>query len=105
IYNPYTSTVAANGTLISRQPFPGNMIPASMLNPSAVIIAKAFYPLPNLAAGVVPGQNFAGESLSNNRPNQYSVRADHQFGRANNFFGRFSDSRDPNSTVNLPPAP
>ena len=105
IYNPFTSTVGANGALTSRQVFPGNIIPLSSLNSSALTIAKAFYPVPNLAAGVVPGQNFVGTSASTSSPNQYGVRADHQFGRADNFFARFSESRDPSTSVNLPPSP
>jgi len=115
IYNPYTTTVNAAGSPVSRQPFPGNIIPAgattacapqpSCINSAALAIAKAFYPLPNLAPGVVPGKNFLGYSRSTNNANQYSVRADHQFGQRDSFFARFSESWDSTTSVNEPPAP
>ena len=105
IYDPYSSTVSPNGTLLSRQAFPGGIIPSKDLNTTALTVAKAFYPLPNLAPAVVPGKNFSGTAVTTNSPNQYSVRIDHQFGSADNFFGRFSQSLQPQTSVNLAPAP
>ena len=51
IYNPATNAVGANGQ-ITRQPFPGNIIPASDFD-SAALKALAYIPGPNLAR---PGQ-------------------------------------------------
>ncbi len=51
IYNPFTTRFAANGDPI-RDPFPANLIPASMHNPVALAVTK-FMPEPNAAtAGV-----------------------------------------------------
>ena len=38
IYNPFTTTPAASGRYV-RQPFPGNILPASLLNPTAQKLA------------------------------------------------------------------
>src|SRR5262249_20016298 len=57
IFNPYTTAPGPNGSP-TRQPFSGNQIPASLLNPASVAIATALYPAPNLAPGQIPGANF-----------------------------------------------
>ena len=107
IYNPYTSVVAPDGTLISRTPFPGNQIPLGTTNlcspnptcidPNAVLIANQLSPLPNLSPGNLgPGNtNYLGNSTAFNNYNQWSVRVDHQFGQRDSFFGRYSDARHP----------
>ena len=48
IYNPFAVTFEANGDPI-RQPFPGNKIPGSLLNPIAQAVTK-YMPLPNRPA-------------------------------------------------------
>jgi hypothetical protein len=53
IFDPLTGAV--EGTRIRRQPFAGNLIPASRLNPIAQNYLK-FYPLPN-QAGRIDGQD------------------------------------------------
>jgi hypothetical protein len=47
IYDPLTGVV--QGSRISRQPFPNNIIPASRFNPIAQAYLSRFYPLPNVA--------------------------------------------------------
>ena len=54
IYDPATVQPAANGRY-SLQPFPGNLIPASRINPIALKIL-GYYPTPN-ATGTVDGLN------------------------------------------------
>jgi len=44
VYNPFSTTTSANGTVL-RDPFPNNIIPASMLNPIA-LKAVSYYPNP-----------------------------------------------------------
>ena len=46
IYNPYSARLV-NG-VVTRDPFPGNIIPANLLNPIALNTLK-YYPLPNQA--------------------------------------------------------
>jgi hypothetical protein len=115
IYNPYTTAVAPNGSVASRQQFPGNIIPTgtttacapnpTCIDPAAVTLTKAFLPVANLAPGVVPGENFVGTSQTRDSPNQYSIRVDHQFGSKDNFFSRFSESREIIDSLDLPPWP
>jgi hypothetical protein len=46
IYNPYTTIVSPDGT-VTRQPFPNNVIPPSLINQVGLNIAS-YYPQPNL---------------------------------------------------------
>ncbi len=91
IYNPYTTVTQANGASV-RQPFPNNIIPANLLNQSALTIVKALLPLPNYPTGIFPGVNWLNPSApSNTNSDQWSGRVDHQFGSKNNFYARYSD--------------
>ncbi len=53
LYNPFTGTLS--GSKVARQPFAGNVIPNSLLNPVALAYLK-FYPEPNLP-GKADGEN------------------------------------------------
>ena len=49
IYDPLTSRPdPANPGAYLRDPFPGNVIPASRFNPSSQLIIQKYYPAPNL---------------------------------------------------------
>lgn len=116
IYNPYTSVVAANGSLISRSPFAGNQIPLgttslcspnpTCIDPAAMTIAKTFYPPANLPAFSGPGAtDWLGETVSTNTYDQWSTRVDHQFGSKDTIYGRYSDARNPQTSVTFPNLP
>jgi Carboxypeptidase regulatory-like domain len=60
IYNPFDATVDAAGN-VTRQPFPGNVIPKNMLNPVALAVTK-YMPLPNQPAP--PNSRYATSNLS-----------------------------------------
>lgn len=66
IYDPLTGEIDGRG----RQPFPGNVIPASRISPVAQKI-NAFYPLPNR-----PGtsSNYFKEFVSTFKRNQYDLK-------------------------------
>jgi hypothetical protein len=50
IYDPFTAQYDANGnTVVARSPFPGNIIPASRINPISAAVTK-YMPMPNQAA-------------------------------------------------------
>lgn len=113
IYNPYSSTVDAQGALVGRQQFPGNIMPLGPTNlcapnptcvsPQAYALAKAFYPAPNLAPGAIPGVNYEEFLPATEVADQWSAKVDHQFGRNDTFFGRFSYWRDePTSPNGIP---
>jgi hypothetical protein len=105
IYNPFTTVVDSEGNIVSRQQFPGNQIPTgttdvcapqpACINPTALALAKAFYPLPNLAPGVIPGVNFFKSTRSTETSDMWSARVDHQFGPKDNMYARFTDWNDP----------
>ena len=101
IYNPFTTAPGANGAQ-TRQPFPNNQIPNSLINPSMVLIAKTLYPAPNLPPNLIPGANYLNTSPSVTDGDQWSTRVDHQFGRKDSFFARYSDARNPSHGVGLP---
>ena len=103
LYNPYTAT--QSGTLISRQPYAGNIIPASQLSPIAAAYLKLM-PLPNLAGSANGFNNFGStaptpDDFSNQLGRlDYNVSSrDHIFGdirktdylqSKNNYFGNIS---------------
>jgi len=91
IYNPYTTITNPDGSY-SRQPFPGNKIPANLLNQSGLLIMKTLLPLPNYPEGVIPGVNWVNPSAFNRTDSdQWSARVDHQFGSKHSFYSRYSD--------------
>ena len=93
IYDLASSLV--NGT---RTPFPGNVIPASRIDPSAYA-AMHVLPLPNLPGGFYINSS---DVLLQNFDN-YSARADYQASSALKLFGRYSGSgEDASIPVALP---
>ncbi len=89
IYNPFsTRPDPANPGRFLRDPFPGNQIPADLINPSMVAFAKATLPQP-----VDTGQ--ANFNAIDNTPtiedqNQFSVRIDQALGQKDSFWFRYS---------------
>jgi hypothetical protein len=104
IYNPFTTAAAPNGSSV-RQPFPNNQIPSNLLNASSVTIASTLYPAPNLPPGQIPGVNYLNTSPNVQDGDQWSARADHQFGQKDSFFARYSDARNPSHGTGLPTIP
>lgn len=79
----------------SNQPFPGNRIPASRLNPVSQKIQERFYPLPNFGdPNVFAGQNYRNQLLRPFDPNTYwTTRIDHRFSDRHFVFGRYTWNR------------
>jgi hypothetical protein len=65
-----------------RSPFPGNVIPASRINPISLKVA-AYFPLPNRA---VVGNNFAQNETIAQSDRRMLFRVDHQLGEKNHLF-------------------
>lgn len=105
IFNPYTTVVSPSGGIASRQAFSGNQIPASLLNSTALTLAKTLYPSPNIAAGVIPGVNFVNATPAINTSDEWSTRVDHQFSPKDSMYARYSDWRNPSSSSTLPATP
>jgi len=86
IYDPYTSTLNADGTL-NRQPFGNRIIPQARINPAVAFFLDTMMPAPNR-----PGltNNFVNvEGLTNDR-DAWNVRGDHTLGPKDNLFFRYS---------------
>ena len=88
IYNPWSTVVT--GTTTTRQPFPGNKIPGSMLNTTGVAIINQ-YPKANLSVPTQIGlYNWAQPGGTDNSATQLSQRIDQVISGKQRLFGRFS---------------
>jgi outer membrane receptor protein involved in Fe transport len=94
----FSGTTIALRDPLTGQPFPGNVIPANRLDPSAQKIINFFYPLPNqgtLATGMGIYQQFVPETRNRERAD---LRIDHEASKNDSLFLRGSyQHRDPNS--------
>jgi hypothetical protein len=80
IYNPLSPTHA---------PFPGNIIPASLIQPYSTAYAQYWFP-----ANLIPGatSNYINTNNSNRTDDQINLRVDERITEKNNFYARFSHS-------------
>lgn len=91
IYDPATTRANPNGSGFIRDTFPGNRIPANLLDPVAPKVL-AFYPLPNRTPSdpFTNSNNFTRQASSQTDSNQYTIKIDHRFSDRNSLFGRYS---------------
>lgn len=91
IYNPYTTTQTGTDSqgnpIFTRAPFPGNQIPASMLNATALAVAKLIYPQPNYVGS---GVNYLDSEPVKTDTDQYGIRIDAAITQSTNLFGRYT---------------
>jgi hypothetical protein len=105
LYDPFTATYdAAGNTVNPRQPFPGNIIPATRINPIAAAVTQ-YMPLPNQASAA--GCRYSTCDLS--LPDYYDkdkfynliLKFDWNFGQKNRaFFRHASNDRTEDRAVN-----
>jgi hypothetical protein len=88
IYDPNTVAAAPNGRF-SRQPFPGNLIPASRIDPIARQLLD-FYPLPNTPGNADGSLNYTDPNMANSPYKGYLGRIDHVFNDLNRMFVSFN---------------
>jgi len=86
IYDPFTTTPAPKGRF-QRQPFPGNIIPPSRLDPVGLNLVK-LYPLPNQPGTVDGRNNFFLSNKSLEKIYQHLLRIDHAFSENHRAFLR-----------------
>jgi len=91
IYNPFTTTPIPGGSNFTRQQFPGNVIPPSLINPVGAKMVS-LYPLPN-RPGVGPNQinNFFAQGAANNTNDKMDTRVDWEQSSVHRLFVRWSD--------------
>jgi len=88
IYNPFSTRAVAGGFV--RDPFAGNVIPASLQSRVGRNLAS-YYPNPNTAGeGPARINNLLWAPRNSINSDQWSVRGDHRFSDAWNLFGRLT---------------
>jgi len=89
IYNPFSRRAAANGRY-QEDPFPGNIVPASLFNPVGKA-ALSYYPTP-LTPGNADGTNNMVDSSVTEKAKYYNLswRVDHNIGDRQRIFARAS---------------
>ncbi len=84
IYNPYTGVT--QGSRISRQPFNGNIIPTSLLNPIALAYLQ-YYPLPNAPGQIDGANNYVANSIRSDNFGSEFGRMDYNISDRHKIFG------------------
>ena len=109
----FSETLNQQGRLIpihdpasaGRTPFPGNVIPASRLDPVARNLLP-YFPLPNRPAVNLAGaQNFSGNRAQVFKRENVTSRIDHAFHDKNRFYFRFVYNNDPYYWTSVLPNP
>lgn len=101
VYDPRTTTTVA-GKLIRTQ-FPGNVIPASRLDPVALKLL-AYYPLPNrVPDNISGGNNFRANGVSGLDGSYYMGKVDHNFSDKDRLLGRYIYNRGDKDLVSAYP--
>ena len=100
IYNPYATT--AVGTGFTRPAFPGNQIPAALIDPRMVAYAKFVFPAAGPCFGTPNSNGAYSANAIDTTPltqvqNEFDVRGDQNFGAKDSAWFRYSFI---NSTVN-----
>ena len=92
IYDPSTSRPdPINPAAVIRDPFPGNVIPASKINADIPLINAKYYNLTpnyNLASGVLP--NFSFDGTTSTAADSAGIRIDHQLSVRDSILGRWN---------------
>jgi hypothetical protein len=105
IYDP-NSTQNVGGRL-TRMQFPGNRIPAGMIDPVAAKVVQ-FFPLPNRTPDSLAGaNNFRANYVNGLTRNNFTAKVDHNIGSKDRISGRYlynSDDTAPTSVFSEPGA-
>jgi Carboxypeptidase regulatory-like domain len=99
IYNPY-STSTVGGTTV-RNAFPGNQIPASLLDPAAGRIIQLL-PAPTSSKAA---NNYVFNAPSHQQTDQFDVRIDENLGASDHLFVRYGYDKSNFVTPGIVPSP
>jgi hypothetical protein len=100
IYNPYSTTTSATG-VVTRNPFPGNQIPANLLDPAAVKLTSLL-PVPT---GGGATNNYIYNGTLTQRTDQFDIRIDQNLGASDRLFGRYGYDNSTQVTPGTIPSP
>ena len=89
IFDPYSTQ--GSGAGVTRQAFPGNVIPPTLIDPVSKAINE-FYPVPNRTPtdAFTNANNFQTNASEIQQMRQYTMKGDHRFSDKNSIFGRYS---------------
>jgi hypothetical protein len=92
IYNPSTTQPNPSGAGYLRQTFPGNVIPSGSLDPAALGLQNAIYPVPNTIPtnALTHANNYVTNVRTVNSMRQALGRLDHQFSPKNSAMLRYA---------------
>ncbi len=99
LFDPTTRHIGPNGTVIATQ-FPGNKIPASQLNKTALAIV-GLIPAPNFGNPGDLSRNFLYQAPQFSRTDQGDVRIDYTISSKNTLYGSFSKSNNTRPAVGV----
>jgi hypothetical protein len=88
IYDPASAVRRSDGR-IERQPFPGNVVPASRISPIAREYMK-YWPLPNQAGDAQQQNNFLSSNPRTDDFYSISLRGDHRISNTQSLFVRYT---------------
>lgn len=98
IYDPFTIRPATQAGRFTRDPLPGNIIPANRISPIAKSIL-AYFPLPNQAGSADGRQNyFTTQKIDRNNRN-FLGRLDHNFNENHRMFVRYTQNYQYDTTI------
>jgi hypothetical protein len=98
LFNPLSQVDNGNGT-VTRQPFPGNIIPTSLISPVArnLFGDPSIYPLPQTAANT---NNWNAAATQRVNEDLGDFKIDYVLSSKDNLSGRFSDDSRSDTTAN-----
>jgi hypothetical protein len=100
IYNPYSTTTQPDGSVL-RNPFPGNQIPSSMLDPAAVKLTQLL-PAPTTGG---TSNNYVFNPALTQRTDQFDIRIDQNLGSSDRIFFRYGYDNSNQVVPGIIPAP
>src|SRR5262249_41424141 len=90
LFDPFSTRPNPSGSGFIRDQFPGNVIPASRMDPVALQVLK-YFPLPNQAGDPVTGaRNYFKTGLADLDVNNVDVRVDRHLSEKQKLFVRYS---------------
>jgi hypothetical protein len=96
IYDPWTTQT--NGSAVTRQPFPGNMIPAARIDPVAKQVMAGLWQPNNPGDGVTGVNNFKGQLYDIYPYWNFMDRVDYNISDKLRFFARYNYLRTTETT-------
>jgi len=98
---------ASPGTLLdptTGQPFVGNRVPESRLDPVGAALAR-LYPAPNVAGAASGNRNFNRNAVNKTTGDSYILKVDHVLSAKDRLFGRYLKFRSPVEPGRIYPTP